>query len=277
MRSGWFVLPSLVACGMVVGPACQALCGESKGCQDTVLFSRMPGYHLSSCKESEFDQEKMNTGAGEITVEGRKSVLYYELSSGAAVASSTQILRNYENAIKAAGGAVTWDSRFYAHFKLERAGIKTWVAVAALNPYNYYLTIVEEAGMRQVVKADADAWLKELVATGHAAVYGIYFDTGLAVVKPESRPTLAEMAKLLKAHPSLNVFIVGHTDSTGTYDFNVRLSQDRAAAVVKVLVSQYGIAASRLQAGGVGPLAPAASNRGEAGRAKNRRVELVEK
>ena len=111
--------------------------------------------------------------------------------------------------------------------------------------------------------------------TGKAAVYGIYFDTGKAEIKPESEPALKEIAKLLQADPKLKLYVVGHTDNSGGLDYNMKLSKDRADAVVKALTGKYGIAASRLSAFGVGPLAPVASNQTEEGRAKNRRVELV--
>ena len=62
---------------------------------------------------------------------------------------------------------------------------------------------------------DAAAMAKGLGETGHIALYGIYFDTDKAVLKPESRPTLEQIAKLLASQPQLNVFIVGHTDSQG--------------------------------------------------------------
>jgi outer membrane protein OmpA-like peptidoglycan-associated protein len=129
--------------------------------------------------------------------------------------------------------------------------------------------------MEQTIQANAASWLSDITTTGHAAVYGIYFDTDKAEIKPESEPALAEMAKLLKNNPSLNVFIVGHTDNTGTFEHNMKLSQDRAASVVNALVSRHGMAAARLKAVGDGPTAPVASNDSEDGRAKNRRVELV--
>jgi len=85
------------------------------------------------------------------------------------------------------------------------------------------------------------------------------------------------MARLLRDNPGLDVFIVGHTDSTGAFDHNMSLSKARADAVANALISQHGVAASRLQASGVGPLAPVATNDTEDGRAKNRRVELVKR
>lgn len=127
-----------------------------------------------------------------------------------------------------------------------------------------------------LVTVDAEALAKDIARTGHVAVYGIYFDTGKADVKPESGPTLKEIAKLLRQNPKLKLYVVGHTDNVGTLAYNMDLSGRRAEAVASVLVSKYGIDAGRLHAVGVGFLAPVASNKTEQGRAKNRRVELVE-
>jgi len=80
---------------------------------------------------------------------------------------------------------------------------------------------------------------------------------------------------MLQAKPNLKIYVVGHTDNVGSFEHNIKLSKDRADSVVKELVSKYSINASRLQAFGVGPTSPAASNQTEEGREKNRRVELV--
>jgi outer membrane protein OmpA-like peptidoglycan-associated protein len=122
---------------------------------------------------------------------------------------------------------------------------------------------------------DAAAMAKGLGEKGHIALYGIYFDTDKAVVKPESKPTLDEIAKLLRGQPQLSVVIVGHTDSQGAYDYNMDLSKRRAEAVAAVLSQNYQIAKGRLRTAGVGFLAPVGSNAQENGRALNRRVELV--
>jgi outer membrane protein OmpA-like peptidoglycan-associated protein len=114
-----------------------------------------------------------------------------------------------------------------------------------------------------------------LTSSGHIALYGIYFDTGEATPKPDSGPTLAQIVALLKDDPSLRVVVVGHTDNQGDFAANVKLSERRAAAVVAALVSQGSIPPGRLTAFGAGMSAPAASNEDAAGRAKNRRVELV--
>jgi OmpA-OmpF porin, OOP family len=122
---------------------------------------------------------------------------------------------------------------------------------------------------------DAAAMAKGLGEKGHIALYGIYFDTDKATIKPESAPTLAEMAKLLRGQPALKVFIVGHTDSQGAYEHNMTLSRQRAEAVAAALIRSYQIARGRLYTAGVGYLAPVGSNATEEGRALNRRVELV--
>lgn len=142
----------------------------------------------------------------------------------------------------------------------------------------YFLQVIESAAMQKgnvTVTVAADALGKGLAAEGKMALYGVFFDTGLAVLKPESKAQLDEMAKLLSQNKALKVFIVGHTDNQGAIDGNIALSQKRAEAVVAALAGTYKIDAQRLQARGVANFAPLASNASEAGRAKNRRVELV--
>src|SRR5690606_11180602 len=75
--------------------------------------------------------------------------------------------------------------------------------------------------------------------------------------------------------PEANVLVVGHTDNTGDFDLNMSLSQKRAASVVAALVKNFQIDSKQLTAVGVGMASPLASNRDEAGRVRNRRVELV--
>lgn len=138
------------------------------------------------------------------------------------------------------------------------------------------LEIIETKPMEAgLVKVDASAMAQDIARAGHVAIYGIYFDTDKADLKPESKPTLQEIAKLLRENPALKLYVVGHTDSTGSFDHNMDLSRRRAEATVKALVSEYGIDPKRLRPYGVGPLAPLASNDTDDGRAKNRRVELV--
>jgi OOP family OmpA-OmpF porin len=125
------------------------------------------------------------------------------------------------------------------------------------------------------VTADAAALGNDIRSMGHAAVYGILFDTGKSTMKPESAQTIGEVAKMLKADATLKIHVVGHTDNVGDVTANIKLSQDRGEAVLQALVRDHGIAAGRLRSYGCGQSAPVASNDSEEGRAKNRRVELV--
>ena len=136
----------------------------------------------------------------------------------------------------------------------------------------YNLEIIQEEAMAQELSA---ALNDGLAANGKVAIYDILFDTGLAVVKPESHDAIKAIADWLAANPTANLYVVGHTDNTGTLPANLKLSKDRAAAVVTYLTSKLGVPATRLTADGVGPLAPVSTNTTDAGRALNRRVEVV--
>ena len=138
------------------------------------------------------------------------------------------------------------------------------------------LEVVDTVPMEtKMVTVEAAAMAKDIAATGHVALYGIYFDHDKTDLKPESAPTIAEIAKLLKQDPKLTMYVVGHTDNVGGYEYNMGLSERRAAAVVKELTGKHGIQTARLKAAGAGPIAPVAPNDSDPGRAKNRRVELV--
>jgi outer membrane protein OmpA-like peptidoglycan-associated protein len=106
-------------------------------------------------------------------------------------------------------------------------------------------------------------------------VYGIYFDFGNATIKPESEPVIREIAALLARNAGWKLSIEGHTDNIGGDAYNLDLSKQRAAAVKTVLVKQHSGAADRLTTAGYGPSRPKESNDTLAGRARNRRVELV--
>lgn len=121
----------------------------------------------------------------------------------------------------------------------------------------------------------ADEMEKKIGEEGGIALYGILFDFNSDTLKAESKPTLDQIAELLKKNTALKLYVVGHTDQVGTLDFNRDLSERRAKSVVKSLVSNYQISQGRLASAGVAFLAPVASNATEEGRAKNRRVVLI--
>jgi len=254
---------------------------DAKGCKDHPLFTRMQNFYIRDCKVKEFDYfdfEELKDGKwSKIRVEGRKYEIAYYLKSGANKPGEVEIVRNYTNAIQTVGGILLGEKRGVAHMKLLKDGNETWVKVFAGGAGSVYqLIIVEKKGMAQQVVADAKTMASDIGSTGKIAIYGIYFDFDKADVKPESEPALKEIAKLLSENPQLKLYVVGHTDNVGGVDYNMKLSQQRAEAVVKELVSKYKIDGTRLKALGVGPAAPVTSNKTEEGRAKNRRVELVE-
>ena len=126
-----------------------------------------------------------------------------------------------------------------------------------------------------LVTVDSGEMASEISDTGKIALYGIHFDSGKADVKPSSKDTLDQISILMTDNPELKLLIVGHTDSDGSYEFNLDLSKRRAESVVRALTSDYGINNQRLFPVGVSFASPVASNKNEEGRAENRRVELV--
>jgi outer membrane protein OmpA-like peptidoglycan-associated protein len=180
----------------------------------------------------------------------------------------------------------------YLAAQLSRSDATVWVSLevgmvdptwsdtlkASGNQAFYGLAVVEGAAMSTGnVTVDASAMATALRDTGRVALYNLYFDTNSATLKPESDAALAEIQKLLAGNPQKKLLVVGHTDNVGTVDYNLDLSKRRAAAVVTALTGRYGVDAERLSPYGVANLSPVASNAAEEGRAKNRRVELVER
>lgn len=140
-----------------------------------------------------------------------------------------------------------------------------------------YLEILEEADFKPSLEVVAPEEIAESISEkGYIALYGIHFDLDSDELKSDSKPALAAVATAMRNDPSLAIYVVGHTDNQGIYDYNLDLSKRRAGSVVDALTGEYSIAVDRLKALGVGPAAPVASNKTEDGKALNRRVELVE-
>lgn len=114
----------------------------------------------------------------------------------------------------------------------------------------------------------------ELAANGSVITRGIFFDINSAMLRPESTPTLMDIATMLRDHEDLRLRIEGHTDNTGDAAINQPLSQQRAESVLNWLIDTQGIDKSRLEAKGLGAASPVAPNDTPEGRQENRRVEL---
>lgn len=186
-----------------------------------------------------------------------------------------------ENTLNARiGFSDSQDPRYFvAELKRPQGNLHVAVLAADLSTRGHagiYVVVLEEKAMDQgMITLDANALDRDILAQGKAVIYGVQFDFDKAVIKPESKPQLDEIARLLTTQPTLKLRITGHTDNQGKDAYNLDLSQRRAQAIVTALVNDYHIAADRLAASGMGANAPIASNDNEQGRAKNRRVELV--
>ncbi len=279
------------------------------GSRDYPGIGRFAGSVITGYQVKDFDASRLQAApfrdgkaTDERRPEGRVTRIAYRTNPGPSI---VEVARNFETQLAKAGfetllacdtdacGSIPFaeavdvlpipqmwidgfNYRYHASRKQE-GGRETYAAVLVSknNDDIYAQLVITVVGAIENKMVDAGAMAKGLRETGHIALYGIYFDTDKAVVKPESRPTLEEIAKLLRAQPQLTVFIVGHTDNQGTFDYNVGLSRRRAEAVAAELAKSYQIAAARLRTAGVGFLAPIGSNTTDDGRALNRRVELV--
>jgi outer membrane protein OmpA-like peptidoglycan-associated protein len=183
---------------------------------------------------------------------------------------------------------LTKDYRYLAAKKTRDDGGEIWASVYVVrnSEWDYpefpkgrtvaRLDVIETKAMgNRMVTVKAAEMAEKIDATGRVALYGITFDFNKTDLKPESKPTLDQIAKLLAEDATMKLLVVGHTDNVGAFEFNRDLSARRAAAVVAALKKDYGIAAERLFPFGVSFASPIASNTTEEGRAKNRRVELV--
>ena len=298
---------------LVLQPTLVTAQHDISGAADHPLVSRYPGSTISVYNVTDFDEFKVPLSRPDAgvpktqTIEGKITRIVYDTPAPRSV---LEIYRNFESALTHAGfkplyscvnndgcgsggptqlssvGREDWSwgagHRFLAA-KLERSGGTAYVTVHVgqwsdlSRGTQTVLFVVETKAMeKDLVTVDSKALGDDIATQGHSAVYGIYFDTGKAEVKPESDAALKQIGQLLQEQASLKLLVVGHTDNVGGLASNMDLARRRADAVVKALTLQYGVTAARLSAQGAGPLAPVASNRSEDGRAKNRRVERVE-
>jgi OmpA-OmpF porin, OOP family len=275
MKRIGYILPSILFISfLTVGIALAQT--DVQGSKDHPLITRMPGYYISQYNVSEFAGfDPTVIGGKDVHWEGKVYSYGYSRKEDGRPISMLQIVRNYETAIKRAGGKILGGDERRVAAEIRKEGALTGVYMEAFNDgREYSLTIVESQTMKQEVVADAKAMRNDLSDTGKTIVYGIYFDTASATIKPESEPALVEVVNLLNGSPALKVYVVGHTDNVGGLESNLKLSSDRAASVVKAITAR-GVAASRLKSAGVGPYSPVASNDTDEGKAKNRRVEFV--
>jgi len=281
-RRTWVCASLVVALSALSALAAGAQTDEP-GSSDHPAIPRMPNYYISEYDAKDFGSADYYVQGGEKTVEGRTWVIGYWIKENQKAAGPLQISRNYANAVTQKGGVKLFEEMSNSGGRMTArlptgGGKYTWIGLSVSNHGEVYdLTIVEEAAVEQVVQLTASELARTLKEQGAAAVYGILFDTGKATIKPESQQTLSTIAEVLGADRALRLEIQGHTDNVGAKAANRKLSADRAAAVKAYLVQKHGIAPDRLTTTGFADDRPVADNASDAGRAKNRRVELVRK
>ncbi|MDP1569621.1 MAG: OmpA family protein [Vicinamibacterales bacterium] len=254
---------------------------DEEGCADHPLFSRMPGFYLSSCEDQEFSAHTFYLDDDERRVEGRYWRLDFWIKDGLKAPGPLQIGRNYWNLMAARGGTRLHESLEAGGGTLvasmpgpNRTGT-VWLEVSVSNSGEAYtLTVVQEAGMRQDVTLSAAELAEALARDGTITLRNILFDTGKATLTAGSTQALDAVVELLRRDTALRLLVQGHTDNVGNPAANLTLSADRARAVKAYLVSA-GIDAGRLDTAGLGDAQPVADNATEDGRAQNRRVVLV--
>lgn len=282
-------------------PPAQAQEADAEGCKDHPLFNRLPNHYIAACQNIDFDTQDFPLGSRNedgsakevMTVEGTKFIIDYQLQQdGSKANSGLQAMRNFQNAVKLAGGVVVaefgaadsgkslcdpvWGCADHATtLKLKQGGKEIWVLVLPQgdNDGRYTLRISEREAMKQDIATNE--LVDKINKDGFIALY-LNFDTGKASIRPDSKKTLDDVATALSSAPNLRIEIGGHTDNVGKADANRMLSEARAQSVLKAL-AERGIATNRLTAKGYGQDKPVADNTTEDGRAKNRRVELTKR
>lgn len=249
---------------------------DAENCKDYPFFSRMPNFVITVCSQNFNKLEYYTSDENTETKEGELTVITYELPDDASlkVPSQLQILRNYENAIIKLGGKKIWVGDQYLSYSLKKNS-KDYIICVSMSNGNiaHDLSVLEIQQMQQEITANdiMDALNKD----GFIAL-NILFDTGKSTVQNESLPVIDQIYELMKSDLSLKISIEGHTDNSGDAAANKKLSDDRAKAVMNLVVAK-GIDKTRISSVGWGQEKPVADNRNEDGRAKNRRVEIVKK
>lgn len=290
---------------------CLAVASSAATAQQEVdghpLVTPYEGVNWNSGEAFEYNQYRLITGFDfetreptGITVEGRVTRLYHANPEGR---SEFEIFSNYLAAFENVGfeaifncsgdgecftgstrnsyrmyngfGAMNGGNSRYAAGTLSYDGRLAYIAFG-VGRRGTAIDIVETSEMETgLVSVTAEALAQGLQAQGHVRVDGLLFAVDAADLLPESATALQALADLLAAQPDLDLYIVGHTDMSGSLGHNLNLSRRRAQSVIDALAADHGINASRLDAQGVGPLAPETTNSTENGRGTNRRVEIV--
>lgn len=243
---------------------------DIEGSKDHPMFNRLSGFYITQYEQEDFGSHLFyDSNDREINVEGKKTFIKYESENEV---GALKIIRNFSNAIKKIGGTAYESSGNRTYLYLKEGNKETWAEVFA-GDYDYDLTIIEKGEVEQEITANAI--LKELNETGKAILY-INFDSGKSTIKKESLPVVEQIIEMMKQAKDIKLSVEGHTDSDGSNESNLKLSEARAKAVMEA-ITKGGIETARLSSAGFGEEKPIADNSNAGGKAKNRRVELIKK
>lgn len=263
-------------------------------------FSLPVGYEpMNKPDTHDFDRFPFWVGDRFEWVEGRLFASPIEAVSGKDY-SEYELRRNIEHLLLAAGGVKVADGKIprqatstlteevtvghnaglgdvynspVTTYVIHRADQDIWVHLVTDSAMGSWTIVATEPFVPTATLLPADQLKQQLDSAGKVVVQ-VNFATDKAEILPDSQPQLTQIRQLLTQHAALKLSVNGHTDNSGDAGHNQRLSEQRAQAVVAALTAQ-GIDVGRLQAHGFGASEPVADNADEAGKAKNRRVELV--
>jgi outer membrane protein OmpA-like peptidoglycan-associated protein len=239
---------------------------------DYRLLGHIPGFAAAAPTKKNFAEYSFPLAKGpDVSVRGALYIVNYSQppKPPERMVTPKEIIENYRAALHDLNAEFLRDNPDSISARLDDHGQLVWLLVVA----NKVVAVEEKPFQLSIQPPNADAMKDRLDKEGHIALY-VNFDFAKATLKPDAAPTISQVVELLKRNPSLKVSIDGHTDAIGGHDYNVKLSQDRAASVVDA-IRAAGIDGARLRSAGYGPDKPIAPNDTDEGRAKNRRVELV--
>ena len=305
------------------------LCQDIAGSSDHSIISRYPDSKIIFFYQKEYNELHMPTAvinngeAGKLlSAKGKHTSILYKGPEGR---STIEIFRNYEQAIKSAGGEVLFscegkyapngcdfynetfglnffnsvyskrrteedqylyseggsDDQTFLTAKFDLGNTITYLEIGISAAFfgegaDIQLEIVEVSKMEgQLITAES---IKEqLDKYGKVQIYTIFFATNSSDIEEGSSATLQAIADFLKQNSSYQLYVVGHTDDTGKFDYNMSLSEERAQTIIYSINELERGTKNRLKAIGVGPACPEGSNENEKGRSANRRVELIKR
>ena len=256
-------------------PPLAKLAPDQPGCTDSKHFPKIMACRIDNCEKKDSDHRDIPIGEDErgdavsAPMDGNSRSVMYECWTGTTPGA---IIDKAETALRAAGFDVPY--RFSdAEASLTAHRDDLWITVEAASRF-YTITEIDAVGPDFDSAIDAESMAELLERYGHVPVNGVLFITGRPELQPVSVTILDEVLTLMKDHPTWHLRVEGHTDAAGSKTANLNLSFFRASAVVNWLVTN-GIKRSRLDPKGLGDTHPIGDNTTEAGRSKNRRIELV--